>query len=414
MTTCVADVPQHLITDYDVFDPMLCIPVDTMQEHSAELAKLGPVVFSTAHGGHWLVTRYAEVHQILHDPETFSSYPNSIVNAGMGRLLPLELDPPDHTVFRGVLQPMFSPTRMKALEAEIRTIVTELIDGFIEKGECEFVEEFAHELPSRVFLAQMGLPLSDAPLFTEWTTKALVGKPGGTEEESNAVRAGVVQDLGAYFANVIEERKGQPLDDTSDVTSVMINTPIKLESEPAERLLTDEELQRLFLLVLIAGLHTTQGSLGWGLMHLSANPEVRAKLVADPSLIEETVEEILRMEAAVAPGRRVTRSIEIGGVTMRENDQLLMLLCSANRDGTVFDAAEDMSLDRNPNKHLSFGGGRHRCIGSHLARVELRTALAEIHRRLPDYELSEPPLFHSSQTRGVLRMPITFTPGTRS
>jgi cytochrome P450 len=413
MTTSVADVPQHLITDYDVFDPMLCIPVDTMQERSAELAELAPVVFSTAHGGHWLVTRYAEVHRILHDPETFSSYPNSIVNAGMGRLLPLELDPPDHTVFRNVLQPMFSPTRMKALEAEIRTIVTELIDGFIESGECEFVEQFAHELPSKVFLAQMGLPLEDAPLFTDWTTKALVGKPGGTEEESNAVRAGVLQDLGAYFADVIAERKGRPRDDGSDVTSVIINTPIKLESEPEARLLADEELQRLFLLVLIAGLHTTQGSLAWGLMHLSANPEQRARLTADSSLIDEAVEEILRIEAAVAPGRRVTREIEIGGVTMRENDQLLMLLCSANRDETVFDDAQDMSLARSPNKHLSFGGGRHRCIGSHLARVELRTAFEEIHRRLPDYELSEPPLFHSSQTRGVLRMPITFTPGTK-
>src|SRR5581483_3375286 len=211
MATTVAEVPAHLITDYDVFDPSLCIPTDVMQERSAELAMLGPVVFSTAHGGHWLVTRYEEVHQILHHPQTFSSYPNSIVNAGMGRLLPLELDPPDHQVFRNVLQPMFSPTRMKALEQEIQTIVTELIDGFIERGECEFVDEFAHELPSRVFLAQMGLPLEDAPLFTDWTTKALVGKPGGTEEESNAVRAGVLQELGAYFANVIESRKGEQL-----------------------------------------------------------------------------------------------------------------------------------------------------------------------------------------------------------
>jgi cytochrome P450 len=414
MTTAVGDIPQHLITDYDVFDPMLCIPVDTMQQRSAELAKIAPVVYSTAHGGHWLVTRYEEVHRILHDPETFSSYPNSIVNAGMGRLLPLELDPPDHTVFRNVLQPMFSPIRMRALEEEIRTIVTELIDGFIEQGECEFVEEFAHELPSRVFLAQMGLPLADAPLFTDWTTKALIGKPGGTEEESNAVRGGVLQELGAYFANVIDDRREQTVDENSDVTSVIINTPIKLEGEPLERNLTDEELQRLFLLVLIAGLHTTQGSLGWGMMHLAAHPEERAKLVANPELVDDAVEEILRIEAAVAPGRRVTKDVEIGGVTMHEDDQLLMLLCSANRDGGVFADPDDVSVDRNPNKHLSFGGGRHRCIGSHLARVELRIAFGEILRRLPDWELTESALFHSSQTRGVLRMPIRFSPGRRS
>jgi cytochrome P450 len=413
MTTTIEQVPEHLVTDYDVFDPALCIPVDTMQERSSELAELGPVVYSTAHGGHWLVTRYEEVHQILHDPQTFSSYPNSIVNAGQGRLLPLELDPPDHTVFRNVLQPMFSPTRMKALEAEIRTIVTELIDGFIEQGECEFVRQFAHELPSRVFLAQMGLPLSDAPLFTDWTTKALVGKPGGTEEESNAVRGQVLQELGVYFAGVIATRKGEVLTEKSDVTSVIVNTPITLEGED-ERHLTEDELQRLFLLVLIAGLHTTQGSLGWGMMHLSSHPEVRARLIADPSLIDDAVEEILRIEAAVAPGRRVTREIELGGVTLRENDQLLMLLCAANRDAEVFDDPDGITLERNPNKHLSFGGGRHRCIGSHLARVELRIGLEQIHRRLPDYELSAVPVFHSSQTRGVLAMPIRFTPGPRS
>jgi cytochrome P450 len=412
MSTTVAEVPEHLITDYDVFDPSLCIPADVMQARSAELAARGPVVFSTAHRGHWLVTRYQEVHQILHDPQTFSSYPNSIVGAGGGRLLPLELDPPDHTSFRAVLQPMFSPPRMAALETDMRRIVGELIDGFIERGEAEFIAEFAHELPARVFLAQMGLPVADAPLFSEWTQTLLVGAPGGTEEESTAARGQAMMDLATYFAAVIAERRGQPLDESSDVTSVIINSPIALEGE-GERLLTDDELQRLFALVLIAGLHTTQGSLGWGLMHLSANPEIRARLIDDPALIPDAVEEILRFEAAVAPGRRVTRDCELGGVQLKAGDQLLMLLCAANRDGDAFEDPEQLSLDRKPNRHLSFGGGRHRCIGSHLARVELRIAFEEIHRRLPDYELSEPPVFHSTQTRGVLSMPIRFTPSPR-
>jgi cytochrome P450 len=303
------------------------------------------------------------VHQILHDPETFSSYPNSIVAAGGGRLLPLELDPPDHTAFRNVLQPMFSPPRMAALETEMRTIITELIDSFIERGECEFVAEFAHELPARVFLAQMGLPVADAPLFSEWTQTLLVGAPGGSEEESTAARGQAMMDLGMSFATVIAERRGQPLSASSDVTSLIINSPLKLEDEP-ERLLTDEE--------------------------------------------------ILRIEAAVAPGRRVTRDCELGGIQLKADDQLLMLLCAANRDADAFDDPEQLSLERKPNRHLSFGGGRHRCIGSHLARVELRIAFEEIHRRLPDYELADPPVFHSTQTRGVLSMPIRFTPGTRS
>src|SRR6266542_4819353 len=157
MSTSVAEAPAHLVVDFDIFDPTLCIPEDTIQERAAELAQLGPVVYSTAHGGHWLVTRYAEVHDVLHDPQLFSSNPNFILHAGGDRFLPLETDPPEHTAYRNVLQPMFSPQRMKALEQEIRAIVTDLIDGFIERGECEFVSEFAHELPARVFLAQMGL-----------------------------------------------------------------------------------------------------------------------------------------------------------------------------------------------------------------------------------------------------------------
>jgi cytochrome P450 len=412
MATAVADLPESLVVDFDVYDPSLCIPEDTFQERAAELAAQGPVLYSTAHGGHWLVTSYDEVQEVLNDPQTFSSSRNFIAGGGDGKFIPVEADPPEHTAYRNVLRPMFGPKRMNALEGEIREIVTELIDGFIERGECEYVAEFAHELPSRVFLALMGLPLEDAPRFTRWTRAMLLGTPDGTEEQSNQLRAEVTAEIHGYFSGVITEHRGDRLTPDSDVKSMMINTPAKFPD--GERLLTDDELLRMFFVVLTAGLHTTQGSLGWGILHLSQKEEARRRLIDDPSRLPQAIEEILRIEAAASPGRRATRDVELGGMQIHKDDQLILLLCTANRDEEQFSDPDAVRFDREHNRHLSFGFGIHRCIGAHLARVELRIAFEEIHKRLPDYELAGPPVFHSSQARGVLSMPLKFTPGRKS
>jgi cytochrome P450 len=413
MPTTTTDAPQQLVVDFDVYDESLSIPQDRFQERAAELRSLAPVVFSSAYGGHWVVTGFDEVRQVLGDPETFSSYPNNLVNAGQGKFIPLELDGAEHTAYRNVLQPLFNPSRMKQIEDEIRVNVNDLIDGFIERGECEFVSEFAHELPARVFLALMGWPLEDAPMFSEATQAALVGKPGGTEEESAAVRAEAAGRMFEYFGRVIAERRGRPIDGDADVTTVVVNTPVGLDA--GERLLTDEELCRLLFLVLIAGMHTTKGSLTWGIKYLAANPDIRRRVIEDPSLLPDAVEEILRVEAAVCPGRRASRDVELGGVQIREGDQLLLIYCAANRDPGHFPDPDQFRIDRDPNDHLSFSAGPHRCIGRHLARRELRIAFEEVHRRIPDYELNpdQPALFHPSQTRGALMMPIRFTPGAR-
>ncbi|MCU1652149.1 MAG: cytochrome [Pseudonocardia sp.] len=409
MATTVADVPAHLVVDFDVYDPSLTIPVDRMQECAAELAKIGPLVYSTAHGGHWIVTRYDAVHDVLRKPEIFSSYPNNLVDAGAGKFLPLELDPPEHTAFRAALQPLFSPTRMRELEVEIRRIVNELISEFAARGSAEYISEFAHELPTRVFLALMGWPLSDAPLFTEATEIALNGRPGDTPEQANESRMQAAFQMFGYFGKVIAERRTGAAD-LDDITSRVLRN--KIEVDGRERPLTDEELARMFFLLLIAGLHTVQGSLAWAVLHLSQNPDQRKLLVEDPGLVPAAVEEVLRYEAAVSMGRRAVADTEIGGVAVREGDQLLVMLCSANRDATQFHEPDAMRIDRTPNRHLTFGSGPHRCLGSHLARIELRIALEELHRRIPDYALdpNEPPTVLPSQVRGVARMPIVFTP----
>ncbi|AFR47195.1 cytochrome P450 [Gordonia sp. KTR9] len=399
---------EDVTVDFDVYDQSIAAPIDRFQELAADLAAKGPVVYSTAHGGHWIVTRYSEIHEVLRDAETFSSYPNNLVtNEAFGKFIPIELDPPEHTGYRKALQPLFGPARMKTLSDSIRVVVNDLLDGFAAKGEAEYISEFAHELPARIFLALMDWPIEDAPLFTEATDVVLFGKPGGTEEESLEARGIAGMQMLGYFQKMVDERRANPGD---DVTSQLIHTEVEMED--GLRLLTDEELNRMFFLLLIAGLHTVQGSLAWAIVHLVNNPEQRQNIVDDPDMIPTAVEEILRIEAAVVPGRRATRDVELGGVTIAEGEQLILMLCSANRDGEEFDEPDELDLTRKPNRHLAFGGGAHRCLGSHLARIELTIALEEIHRRIPDYQLveSDPPVFHASQVRGCVRMPIRFTP----
>ncbi|MGV0739720.1 cytochrome P450 [Mycobacterium syngnathidarum] len=405
--TTIEKVPSHLLVDFDVYDPSLAVPVDVMQERVAELARKGPVVYSSAHGGHWVVTHYREIQRVLTDTATFSSYPNNLVTNDIGKFIPLELDPPEHTTYRQALQPLFSPQRMKRLSENIRAVVNELIDEFAADGQVEYVAAFAHELPARVFLALMDWPLSDAPLFTEATDTILFGKPGGSEEETNQARVLAGLQMFGYFQRIVEERRETPGD---DVTSKLIHTEI--EFPDGSRHLTDEELNRMFFLLLIGGLHTVQGSLAWAIVHLVNNPDQRRAIIADPELIPKAVEEILRIEAAIIPGRRATRDVELGGVNIAEGDQLILMLCSANRDSAEFDSPEEFTVERTPNRHLSFGAGPHRCVGSHLGRIELRIALEELHRRIPDYHLVEDdqPVFHSSQVRGCMRLPIAFTP----
>lgn len=409
MTVNSTDIPEHLRVDFDVFDPALTNPVDRFQDEIAKLAAHGPIVYSSAYGGHWIITGYEEAQHVLRDPELFSSYPNDIRPNDQGKIVPLELDPPEHTAYRQAMQPLFSPRRMKALETIVRQTTDELIDGFAKRGSAEFVAEFAHELPTRMFLGLMDLPLSDAPLFTEASDTFLQGKPELGEEGSRKATEAALLAMHGYFAGVVEERKNRAEPGT-DVTSQIIRTPVEINGET--RNFTDAELCNMFFLLLLGGLHTVQGSLAWGLLHLAQNPEERQKLIDNPDLVPSAVEEILRIEAAISMGRCATRDTVIAGVPIKAGDQLLLSMAAANRDPGEFDDPKKFAIERKPNRHLSFGSGPHRCIGSHLARIEMTVALNEIHRRIPDYRLdpADPPVWHPAQTRGVVRMPILFTP----
>ena len=404
MPTRLEDVPEELIVDFDINDHTLA---DVVHERLAQIRAAHPVAYSTAHGGYWVVTEYKLVHELLRDWEAFTSAESAIPPSPV-RPLPLEYDPPEHTEYRRALNALFSPPRMKALEGDIRASATRLLDTFAADGRCEFVSAFAHPLPTAIFLSLMGWPLEDAPRFAEWNYEIVLGKPGGTEEENFAARIAACAAVWEYFTEMLEHRRRDP--DVDDVTGLLLKAEYR-----GERPLRDDEVLAALWLLMVGGLHTTRGVLSFGMIHLAQNPDQRQRIIDDPSLIPGAVEELLRLDAPVAPLRVLAKPVTLGGVQLQEGDRVLAVLCAANRDGAEFDCPADVRVDRPGNRHLTFGAGPHRCVGSHLARLELAIAFEEIHRRIPDYRLvpGRPPSRHHTQIRGVHDLWLEFTPESR-
>ena len=405
MATRLEDVPSDLIVEFDHMDQTMN---DTFHERLGEIRDRLPVAYTPAHGGFWLISGYDEVHAAVRDWETFSSTEASIPSNHAGaKVLPVEVDPPDHAAYRQVLNPLFSPSRMKTLEGQIRELTVDLIDAFAGTGRCEFVSEFAHPLPTNTFLAMMGWPKDDTPQFVRWNEDILLGKPAGTAEESAEVRSAANREVFAYFERMVAERRGREGDDADDVTALVMNTVLD-----GERTMTLDELQRMFWVLMLGGLHTVRAVLAFGMIHLIEHPGARQRIIDDPSAIPSVVEELLRLDAPVSPGRLVMRDVELGGVPIKAGDRVLIALPGACRDPREFDRPDELVVNRVPNRHLAFNGGPHRCVGSTLARVELTVALEEIHRRIPDYRLDPDReiVKYSSQIRGVNALPLLFTP----
>lgn len=291
MPTRLEDVPPELVVDFDITDPALADP----HLRLAQIQATTPIAYSPHHGGYWMITRYEDVHEATRNYEYFSNrhvaVPKNIADT---QILPLEYDPPEHTLYRQILNPLFSPARMKALGGQIRATATELIDRFASRGECDFISEFAHPLPTATFMALMGWPQSDAHLFARWTEAILVGNPAGTAEEDLAFRTEANQEAYAYFIEVINDRRKNPGD---DATSILMRSKYG-----GERPLTDDELLRALWLLMLGGLHTVRGVLGFGLIQLTRYPDQRQRIIDDPSVIPSAVEEMLRIEAPVTAG----------------------------------------------------------------------------------------------------------------
>jgi cytochrome P450 len=348
-----------------------------------------------------VLSRYEDVQFALRRWELFSS--KGVVEIGNVRpLIPLGVDPPDHVKYRRLLDPLFAPRQVARLEGDVRSLVNELIDDFIADGEVEFNRAFAIPLPCTVFLRLLGLPIEDLDVFLEFKDNII--RPGGADIEANKrILEETGQRIYTYFGTVIDARAAEPRDD-------LITRFLEAEIDGAR--LSREDILDICYLFLLAGLDTVTASLGCAVTYLAQHPEHRDALVRDPSLVPAAIEELLRWETPV-PGvpRVLTQDVEIAGEPLKAGEAVTCLLGSANLDGGEFAQPGGVDFAREPNRHLAFGGGVHRCLGSHLARLEMQVALNELHRRIPDYAIKPGDVpRYGAGIRTVEYLPLVFTP----
>lgn len=323
------------------------------------------------------------VDAVLRDADVFSSNMSAIDLKTRRPLIPMSIDPPAHRKYRRLLNPLFAPQRMKSLEGQVTHLANDLIDKFIDDQEVDFTRQFSVPLPSQVFLTMLGLPLDELPRFLQMKDgiirpQVVVGQPLG-HPETDAYQQEIADSIYAYFETLLDQRAGVRRD---DLVSHFLDAEVE-----GDRLSRDEIIDIGFQL-LIAGLDTVTAALDCLFGYLARHPDEQRRLVRHPESIPGVVEELLRWETPVmAVARVATREAEIAGCPIHAGDQVLALIGAANLDDNGLPAADCLRWDRDGNRHLAFGGGIHLCLGIHLARLELRIALREWHRRIPDYRL---------------------------
>ncbi len=326
-----------------------------------------------------IVGTEAEIREVLHHPEIFSSGAEAVSIGQIRPLIPLQIDPPEHRNYRRLLDPIFAPKKIALLEGRTRSLVRGLVEAVAADGHCNFHQAVAEPLPSTVFLQLLGLPLSRTAEFIK-LKDGIVRPPARTPEE----RIEMVNATGAKIYEVLEEvvcqREAEPQDD-------LIST--FLDSEVDGHRLSHNDVIDICYLFFLAGLDTVTASLDCMLAYLAQHPEQRQQLAADPSLIPHAVEEMLRWESPVQGVIRITtQATELAGCPIGAHQSVSVMLGSANTDERAWERPDEVDFERAINKHIAFGGGAHRCLGSHLARMELRVALEEWHAAIPEYSLA--------------------------
>lgn len=329
-----------------------------------------------------VISRYEDVIWALRHPEVFSSSVEAVAIGQEQPLIPLQVDPPDHAKYRRALDPEFAPRKVAELDGEARALVGRIVDGFVGDGHCDFHEAFATPLPSTLFLAIMGLPQSDLQTFLRWRDNTIRPDVDPLDiEGATRIRQETSHAITGYFEEAIAQRRADPDD---RLLSRIVH------GEVDGRPYTQAELLGMCHLLLLGGLDTVTATLDCMIVHLANHPDQRRALVEDPDRTANVVEELLRWESPVQlVPRVVAQDVELSGVRIEAGSHAVLMIGAADVDDAAFPDAGVVDFDREQNRHLAFGGGPHRCLGSHLARFELTVALEEFHRRIPDYRLAE-------------------------
>ena len=403
MATSVDDTGPESENGFDMGDPELNRhpqPGYRMLRDSGPVVRLPGVIPSRANADAHLVGRHADVVTVLRSPDVFSSRFDAVHIGQVRPLIPLQIDPPDHAKYRKLLDPLFAPRRIALLEDRTRALVSDLVEAVADDGGCNYHAAVSEPLPSTVFLELLGLPVSRAAEFIA-LKDGIIRPPARTPEE----RSAMVDAAGARIYAVLQEVLDQRLEARQeDFISDFLDAEVDGER------LTPEEVIDICYLFFLAGLDTVTASLDCMMARLALHPAERRRLVDDPSVIPHAVEEMLRWETPVTAVVRVTtQDTELSGCPIAADQVVSVMLGAANTDERAWDEAESVDIDRRVNKHLAFGGGVHRCLGSHLARMELRVVLEEWHARIPEYRIPEGvELDYSPGLRQIADLPLVW------
>jgi cytochrome P450 len=406
----MADPVKDWTTDYDIFSPeYVKNPFPIWDEIRGKC----PVAHTDRWGGSFMPTRYEDLFNIARDIDNYSSRnvlvadvmpapgeeleeePEMVEQYNVGAP-PITSDPPVHTWARKLLLKPFSVNEVAEYEQETRELCNELIDAFIDKGRADGAVDYAQQIPPRVIASMLGIPKEMTATFTDWVRGFL--ELGLTNPQ---LRQESARNIFTFMNEQIQDRKANPGDDL--ISRLLAET---VEGEPVPE---GHVLGTCFLL-LVAGIDTTWSSIGSAVWHLAQHPEDRHRLINEPELMPNAIEELLRAYSPVTMARYVAQDTEYAGCPIPEGSKVLMNFPAANRDPKVFENPDEVLLDRAKNPHIAFGVGIHRCAGSNLARMEMKVAIEELLKRIPDFRLEDPSVvtWAGGQVRGPRIMPIVW------
>ncbi|WP_340053216.1 cytochrome P450 [Pseudomonas sp. JAI120] len=377
---CPFHVPAELQTDFDVYlnpghteDPFKALANAIEGKPRIFWSSSNPMAKQP---GSWILTRTEDMRTVMRNPKLFSSEENAGFSKLLGEswsLVPLEVDPPRHGALRAWVNPFFASSVIPAMEPAIRETCVELIEQFRAKGRCEFVNDFGRPFPVTVVLQLLGLPVSELSRFLDWEDKLLHGSDFPT-------KIAAARQIKDYLLSQIADRRANPKDDLFTKAA-----HAEINGEP----LSEDDILGFCYLMFVGGLDTVASSLGFHYQYLAEHPELQARLRKDPSLIPQTVEELLRRFSIVITHRRATEDTEIAGVQIKAGDWITIHTPISALDDTIHQSPTTVDIDR-PNKmHMTFSFGAHICLGMHLARRELIIALEEWVSRVPDFRITE-------------------------
>ena len=393
-----------------------------MAERTRWLRENEPVFWSEK-TGNYIITCFEDVVHVSKHNEIFCSGEGVLpgrINAKIGMI---DEDEPRHGEMRGLINRGFTPRMVKKWEGVFRTITDEALDAIAQRGACDFVEDIAVPLPLILIAEMIGIRREDRERFHQWSDAMIASQGNLDKPEIVAASGKAAMEYIQYVTEVIESRRTEPQD---DLISILVRARDEgmlrqldpgdmetiLEETTDERAMSNDELIKMCILLMVAGNETTRNGLSGGMQLLIENPAARQRLIDDPSLIPDAVEEMLRLISPVLSFQRTaTRDTELRGVPIKAGEKVLMIYGSANRDADQYEDPDAFDLDRKP-QHVAFGIGNHFCLGANLARMEMRVAFSELLRRFPDMEYSQsgPEFGLSALVRSVKHLHVRYTP----